>query len=314
MVHELNLHGIIPPVSTPFSPEGHVDEADLRSLLGFLLDSGVHGLFMLGSTSETVALTDKQQEQILTTAIATNAGRVPIIAGSIDFTAQRVIERAKRAEAIGVDGHVVCAPFYIRPDSDEIVRHYTMIREAIAKPIIAYDIPSAVQTKLDRKTVRKLVEGGVIDGLKDSSGQDANFRGVILDNADHPEFRIFTGSELIVDAALAWGAHGAVPGLGNVDPAGYVKIYDAFQRGDLATVKAEQERVYQLFAITGVAFRPGIGWSASAFGGFKQALEIRGVIRNAQPVPPMSPLSQDDRESIRAILVKTGLVEDVIAL
>ena len=314
MSDALNLHGIIPPVSTPFSADGIVDETDLRSLLGFLLESGVHGLFMLGSTSETVALTDKQQEQILTTAVATNAGRVPLIAGSIDFTAQRVIDRAKRAETIGVDGHVVCAPFYIRPDSDEIIRHYTMIREAIDKPIIAYDIPSAVQTKLDRKTVRKLVESGVIAGLKDSSGQDANFRGVILDNADHPEFRIFTGSELIVDAALTWGAHGAVPGLGNVDPAGYVAIYNAFQSGDMTTVKAEQDRLYKLFAITSVAFRPGIGGSAAAFGGFKQALEIRGVIKNAQPVPPMSSLSSDDREHIRAILVQTGLVEDVIAL
>jgi 4-hydroxy-tetrahydrodipicolinate synthase len=314
MSETLDLHGIIPPVSTPFSPDGHVDETDLRSLIGFLLDAGVHGLFMLGSTSETVALTDAQQESILTTALSVNAGRVPVIAGSIDFTAQRVIDRAKRAEALGVDGHVVCAPFYFKPDNEEIIRHYTMIREAIDKPIIAYDIPGAVQTKLDRQTIRTLVERGVIAGLKDSSGQDANFRGVILDNADRPEFRIFTGSELTVDAALSWGANGAVPGLGNVDPAGYVAIYDAFQAGDLATVKAEQDRLYKLFAITSVAQRPGIGRSAAAWGGFKQALEIRGVIRNAQPVPPMSPLSTDDRELIREILVSTGLVEDVIAL
>lgn len=314
MSQTLNLHGIIPPVSTPFSTDGQVDLADLRSLIGFLLESGVHGLFMLGSTSETVSLTDAQQETILTTAIETNKSRVPIIAGSIDFTAQRVIERAKRAEALGADGHVVCPPFYIKPDPEEIIRHFSMIRDALDKPVIAYDIPGAIQTKLDRKTIRSLVERDLIDGLKDSSGQDANFRGVILDNADHPDFRIFTGSELIVDAALTWGAHGAVPGLGNVDPAGYVAIYDAFQRGDVATVKTEQERLYRLFAITGVAARPGIGWSAQVWGGFKMALELRGVIRNPKPVPPMTSLTDDDRDAIRSILVETGLLEDVIAL
>jgi 4-hydroxy-tetrahydrodipicolinate synthase len=314
MTDTTQLHGIIPPVCTPFSPEGHVDQADLRSLIGFLLDAGVHGLFMLGSTSETVALTDAQQETVLTTALEAVGGRVPVISGAIDFTAARVIDRAKRAEALGVDGHVVCAPFYLKPSPDEIVRHYTMIREAIAKPIIAYDIPGAVQTKLDRASIRTLVERKVIAGLKDSSGQDANFRGVILDNADHPEFRVFTGSELTVDAALGWGAHGAVPGLGNVDPAGYVAIYDAFQRGDLATVKSEQDRLYRLFSIVSVATRSAIGSSAAAWGSFKQALAIRGVIKHALPVPPMSPLTSDEQERIREILVQTGLVEDVIAL
>lgn len=311
-LHE--LHGIIPPVSTPFAPEGHVDREDLRSLVSFLLDNGVHGLFMLGSTSETVALTDGQQEEILTTALEIAKDKVPIIAGSIDFTAQRVVERAKRAESLGVDGHVVCGPFYLKPDPAEIVRHFTMIREAIDKPIIAYDIPGAIQTKLDRTSIRTLVEHGTIAGLKDSSGQDANFRGVLLDNADHPEFRVFTGSELTVDAALSWGAHGCVPGLGNVDPAGYVKLYNASRDGDDETAKSEQDRLYRLFGITSVASRPGIGRSAAAWGSFKHALELRGVIRHGQPVPPMSPLTSDERGRIRAILVEAGLVEDVIAL
>jgi 4-hydroxy-tetrahydrodipicolinate synthase len=308
------LHGIIPPVCTPFSPEGHVDHDDLRSLLTFLLENGVHGLFMLGSTSETVTLTDRQQEEILTTALEVAKGRVPVISGAIDFTAARVIDRARRAEALGVDGHVVCAPFYLKPDGVEIVRHFSMIRDAIDKPVIAYDIPGAVQTKLDRKSIRTLVEKGTIAGLKDSSGQDANFRGVLLDNADHPEFRVFTGSELTVDSALSWGAHGCVPGMGNVDPAGYVKLYTTFREGDVATARAEQERLYRLFNITKVAARPGIGHSAAAWGSFKQALGLRGVIAHDQPIPPMSPLNEDERNSIRAILVEAGLVEDVIAL
>jgi 4-hydroxy-tetrahydrodipicolinate synthase len=171
-----------------------------------------------------------------------------------------------------------------------------------------------VQTKLDRGSVRALAQSGAIAGLKDSSGQDANFRGVILDNADLPDFRIFTGSELTVDAALAWGAAGCVPGLGNVDPAGYVTLYNAHVAGDTATVKAEQDRLYDLFSIVTVAQRPEIGRSAAAWGSFKQALEIRGIVRNGQPIPPLGPLTSEERDRIRAILARTGLVEDVIAL
>lgn len=303
-----HLHGIIPPVCTPLTVDGEVSVKDLTSLLTFLLDSGVHGLFMLGSTSEAIGLTDAQQELVIATAVEVAANRVPVLAGAIDFTTNRVIDRARRAASHGVDGLVVCAPFYIKPSQAEVVRHFQQIRAAVDLPIMAYDIPSAVQTKIVRSTIRTLATDGVIIGLKDSSGQEANFRGVILDNQDLPEFRIFTGSELMTDVALTAGAHGCVPGLGNVDPLGYVRLYKASQTGDVETMRAEQERLYRLFSITGVAKRPDVGWSAAAWGSFKVALKVRGVIDNADPTSPMSPLSADEAATIGTILAEAGLL------
>jgi len=302
-----HLHGIIPPVCTPLTVDGEVSVKDLTSLLTFLLDSGVHGLFMLGSTSEAIGLTDAQQELVIATAVEVAANRVPVLAGAIDFTTNRVIDRARRAASHGVDGLVVCAPFYIKPSQAEVVRHFQQIRAAVDLPIMAYDIPSAVQTKIVRSIIRTLATDGVIIGLKDSSGQEANFRGVILDNQDLPEFRIFTGSELMTDVALTAGAHGCVPGLGNVDPLGYVRLYKASQTGDVETMRAEQERLYRLFSITGVAKRPDVGWSAAAWGSFKVALKVRGVIDNADPTSPMSPLSADEHAAIGEIVKQAGL-------
>src|SRR5690606_1814262 len=109
---------------------------------------------------------------------------------------------------------------YITPSASEIVRHYELIHERVGLPILAYDIPSATQVKLQRPVLRELADSGAIVALKDSSGQDANFRGVVLDNRENQRFRIFTGSELTSDFAMAMGAHGIVPGLGNVDAAG----------------------------------------------------------------------------------------------
>jgi len=302
-----DLRGIIPPVSTPLTADGEVSVPDLERLLDFHLASGVHGLFMLGSTSESIGLTDAQQETVIATAIRVAKGKVPVLAGAIDFTTNRVIDRAKRHEALGVDGHVVLAPFYIKPSPAEIVRHFSQVAEATSVPVMAYDIPGAVQTKIDRASLRTLAKAGAIVGLKDSSGQEANFRGVILDNADLPAFRIFTGSELMADVALELGAHGCVPGLGNVDPAGYVRLYDAFIAGDTATVRAEQDRLYGLFAIVSAAQRPEIGWSAAAWGSFKVALTLRGVIANAATTAPMSPFTEDEVARVAAILKSAGL-------
>lgn len=302
-----HLHGIIPPVCTPLTADGEVSVRDLKRLLTFLLDSGVHGLFMLGSTSEAIGLTDAQQEVVIATAVEVAANRVPVLVGAIDFTTNRVIDRATRAARHGIDGLVVCAPFYIKPSQVEVVRHFQLIRAAVDLPIMAYDIPSAVQTKIERPTIRTLASDSTIIGLKDSSGQEANFRGVLLDNQDLPEFRIFTGSELMTDVALTAGAHGCVPGLGNVDPAGYVRLYEASQTGDVETMRAEQERLYRLFSITGVAKRPDVGWSAAAWGSFKVALKLRGVIDNADPTSPMSPLSADEHAAIGEIVKQAGL-------
>ncbi|MGB3330938.1 MAG: dihydrodipicolinate synthase family protein, partial [Thermomicrobiales bacterium] len=134
-----DLKGIIPPVSTPLTADGDVSVPDLERLVGFHLDSGVHGLFMLGSTSESIGLTDAQQETVIATAVRLAKGKVPVLAGAIDFTTNRVIDRAKRHEGLGVDGHVVTAPFYIKPSPAEVVRHFSLIAEAVSVPVMAYD-------------------------------------------------------------------------------------------------------------------------------------------------------------------------------
>jgi len=302
-----DLKGIIPPVSTPLTPKGEVSVPDLERLLAFHLASGVHGLFMLGSTSESIGLTDAQQVTVIETAVRVAEGRVPVLAGAIDFTTNRVIDRAKRHETLGIDGHVSLPPFYIKPSPAEIVRHFSRIAEAVSLPVMAYDLPGAVQTKIDRESLRTLAKAGAIVGLKDSSGQEANFRGVLLDNADLPNFRVFTGSELMTDVALALGAHGCVPGLGNVDPAGYVRLYDASVAGDAATVRTEQDRLYRLFSITRVIQRPEVGWSAAAWGSFKVALTLRGVIGCADTTAPMSTFTEEEVERVAALLKEAGL-------
>ncbi len=126
---------------------------------------------------------------------------------------------------------------------------------------MAYDIPFCTHVKLRRATIVELAQEGTIIGLKDSSGEDREFRQVLLDLAGHPDFFGFTGAELVVDSALAMGAHGVVPGLGNVDPAGYVRLWNAFKRGDLAEARREQERLCILSEINGdgpVPYFPGV--------------------------------------------------------
>lgn len=302
------LKGIIPPVCTPFTEQHEVDVPSLEKLLDFQLDAGVHGLFMLGSTSEVSALTSSQRVTVLETAVAKAKGRVPIMAGTMDTSTDRVLEHARAAKAAGVDALVVTSPFYIRPSQSEIIEHFRIIKQEIGLPIVAYDIPSAVPTKLARETVLTLADEGTIAGLKDSSGDEGNFRGLIIAAKSRPNFSIFTGSELIIDGILLAGADGSVPGICNVDPHGFIRIYDAVQRGDLATAVAEQDRIYKLFSIIHCAEPGRMGPTAGALGGFKTALMLRGIIATNVPGRPMTRLNDVEIERVRKIVVEAGLL------
>jgi len=302
------LHGIVPPVCTPLTESYEVDVPSLERLITFMLDAGVHGIFLLGSTSEGAILTDEQRETVISVGVRTVAGKVPVLAGVIDTSTERVIAQARVAAKAGVDGLVVTAPFYIRPGQKEIIAHFRAVRDAIQLPILAYDIPFAVQTKLERSTLVRMAEEEIIIGVKDSSGDEANFRGLLLETRRLPNFASFTGSELMVDTALALGAKGCVPGMGNVDPAGFVRLYEAARRGDWEAAKAEQDRLYRLFAIISSGSSDRMGFTASAIGSFKTALMLRGVIATNVMSRPMARYNEDEVGRVRQILRETGLL------
>jgi 4-hydroxy-tetrahydrodipicolinate synthase len=302
------ISGIIPPVCTPFTSEREVDAASLERLLGFLIEEGVTGVFVLGSSGETAFLTDAQRDTVVEVAVKTVAGQVPVLAGLIDMTTSRMIEHASRALGLGADAIVATAPFYAQvTEPPEIDRHFRSLKAAFGAPLLAYDIPVAVHSKLSKAQLLALAGDGIIDGLKDSSGDIAGMREVILGARAHPEFAIFTGSEAIVDCAMQVGASGAVPGLGNVDPRGFVELYRSCRQGDWDKARAQQERLMTLFDITRCA-GPGKGRNASALGGFKTALMLRGIIATNTMALPQAALDDSETASVRDVLLTTGLL------
>lgn len=302
-----SFHGVVPPVVTPLTRDFQVDYPSFTRVIEHLIGGGVHGLFVLGSTSEVVFHDEATRARILEHTMKVVNGRVPVLAGTIDPTTDRVISQAKVAQSIGVDAVVVTAPFYTRTSQPEIGDHFRYIRDAIQVPLIAYDIPVCVHVKLERQTTVSLAREGVIAGLKDSSGDDGNFRFVLLDLMDKPDVFLMTGSEIVVDSALAMGAHGVVPGLANVDPHGYVRLWDAMKRGDVAAAKKEQERLCRLFEIVWLSL-PRTSAGSAGVGGFKTAMRRLGVIDTNIMARPQRSLNDEEAAKVEAILKTVGLV------
>lgn len=309
------LRGVVPPVCTPLDSRGEVDTASLARLVEHLVGGGVHGLFALGSTSEVAYLTDEQRSTALETVVNVADGRVPVLAGVIDTTTARVVEHARAAAALGADALVATAPFYTRTHDKEIAGHFRRLRESVDLPLFAYDIPVAVHSKLAPAMVRALAEDGTLAGLKDSSGDEGGLRRLIVElggregraQGPTPQFSVLTGSELTVDAALLAGADGVVPGVGNVDPAAYVRLYEAALAGDWTLAAKEQERLIELFAIVDVGPEADMGRSSSALGSFKAALQLLGIIECGDTAFPQIQLSAESVAQVAQRLRAAGL-------
>ncbi|MGR6970296.1 dihydrodipicolinate synthase family protein [Streptomyces cynarae] len=305
------LTGVIPPVCTPLTPDREVDVPSLLRLVDHLLNGGVDALFVLGSSAEAAHLTDRQRALVVESVVAHVAGQVPVLAGAIDMTTPRVLDHVAYATRAGADAVVVTAPFYTRTHPAEIARHYRLVAHRSPVPVLAYDIPVSVHVKLGPELVLELAADGTLAGLKDSSGDLAGLRAVVTGVRSRPAltgFGALTGSELVVDSALALGAHGAVPGLANVDPEGYVRLDRLCRAGDWEAAREEQERLCALYGMVGVGDPARMGGSSSALGAFKAALHLRGVIACPATAEPQVPLTQEEREGVGRHLAAAGLL------
>ena len=228
MADKFQIRGVVPPVVVPDTPDHELDVPSFERLINRLIDAGVDGLFFLGSSGEVVFSTDERRRQIISEAVRIVNHRVPVLIGIIDTETERMIEQGKQAQELGADALVATCPFYALQGMTEVEEHFRILHEELDLPIFAYDIPVCVHTKLPWKLLAKLGAEGVLAGVKDSSGDDISFRYLVQENEKlgHP-LTLLTGHEVVVDGAYLGGADGSVPGLANVEPEGYVRMWKA---------------------------------------------------------------------------------------
>lgn len=300
------LHGIVPPVLTPVHDDGSLDLESLDRLVDHLIAGGVRGLFALGSSGQVAYLTDAERDAVVSRIVERAAGRVPVVVGAPDLSARRTVESGRRAQELGASAIVVTAPLYCLNDATELAEHFRIVARGLDVPVIAYDVPVRVHAKLGLDLLLELGREGTLYGVKDSSGDDVAFRRLVAANrAAGSPLAVSTGHELMVDGMALLGADGAVPGLANVDPAGYVKLWTAAQAGDWTEARAEQDRLARLFDIVFVP--KGRSGDATGIGAFKAALWRLGVLATPASPRPLAPLADADMPAIDAILAEVGL-------
>jgi 4-hydroxy-tetrahydrodipicolinate synthase len=297
MSETMQIHGIIPPVATPMRADEELDLPRLRWFIDRLINSGVHGIFVLGTNSEFYALDEREKQAVIATAVEHVNKRVPVYAGTGAETTREVIRLTQMAQREGADGVSIITPYFISPTQQEIYDHYCRIAEQTQLPVLLYNNPATCGgVKIDVDTVARLAQIPNIAGMKDSSGDLQNTHEVI--RAVPETFSVMMGRDTLIFPALLFGARGAVPATGNIAPTLLVEIYNSFRRGDLEASKAAQLRLNPLRMALTMCTPPGA---------VKAALEVLGL--SIGPCrSPISGLALNKVPEMRAALQAAGLM------
>jgi 4-hydroxy-tetrahydrodipicolinate synthase len=204
---------------------------------------------------------------------------------------------------------VATAPFFAATGPLEIAEHFRRIKEALGEtPLFGYENPPRVNgVSVPADVVLSLAADGTFTGYKDSSGDQGYLERILAGRRERgiEGFRVLSGSEVRAIDALQAGADGLVPGLGNVDPAGYVALHESARR-DPEGAAALQERLRRLFEIVGIGTHAPMGGSSRSLGAFKAALRLLGVIEEDRCAIPSVPYDEADRSQVNALLRQHG--------
>jgi len=289
------LEGIIVPILTPLNKDETLDEKGFQKLLQYVLEGGVHGVFVLGTAGEFPAFDYKERERIVEIAMEEINGKIPVLVGTSDPSTRQVIEHIRRATKVGVDAVVVCPPYYYPLTQEEIIIHYTTIANHSKLPIIIYNIPSTTKVTIETKTVLTIVERSRIVGVKDSSGNFNSFLELLA--FIKSKIPIFQGIGSLTAVSIICGAAGGVMAVANLMPRETAYLYRLIQEKKFEEAMVLQEKINKISRI----FK-----SQSTHAGLKMALSLKGIC-SPYVAKPISPVSKENEAKIKKVLKESNL-------
>ena len=273
----------------------------LERLVTHILDGGVHGLFLLGTTGEATDLEYGLRRELVERTCALVAGRVPVLVGITDTVFDESVRMAAFARDSGASALVAAPPYYFAAGQPELLSYYRKLADALPLPLFLYNMPSQVKVSISVPTLLELAQHPNIVGLKDSSGNIGYFNACRYAMRERPDFSILMGPEEAMGEAVLMGASGGVAGGANIFPRLFVDLYNAAYAKDVDRVRALQERVMKASSLL-----YGVGHHNSSFvKGVKCALSLMGICGDAL-AEPREPFNAADRERIRGSLVALG--------
>lgn len=247
--------GVFTALVTPFR-DGKVDHERFEALVERQVEAGVAGLVPVGTTGEAATLDDDEAEELIRRTARVAAGRAMVVAGAGSNNTQAAAAKARRAEKAGADALLVVAPYYSRPTQAGLIRHYGIVAEATALPVMLYSVPGRCGVEIAAETCAALRERhGNIVAIKEAGGSVE--RVTRIRRLCGTDFAVHCGDDALTLPFLAAGAVGVTSVVSNLAPREVVAMVKAWRDGDARRALALHEALSELTEGMFIESNPG---------------------------------------------------------
>jgi 4-hydroxy-2-oxoglutarate aldolase len=292
----MNLSGVFPALTTPFSADGSVSVEDIKHNIAKYNSTGLAGFVAIGSTGESVLLSRKEVDTILVAVKESAAPGMRLIAGTGAESTAETIDRTKRAAELGYHIALVKTPYYYKPmyKPEAFIAHYRRVADASPIPVLLYSVPQFTGVALEAAEVGVLAQHPNIIGIKESSGNVQRAAEMLA--AAPSSFQLLVGSASMMFPSMVLGAVGSILALASALPELCVALFEAARKGDLQAARALQATILPASKL--IVSQNGIP-------GVKYAMDQAGY-RGGIPRQPLLPLHEEQRLAIRELMAKVG--------
>ena len=288
----MELSGVYPALTTPFAADGSVSLAGLKQNFARYNQTGLAGYVVLGSTGESVLLSEAERDAILVAAKESAAKEKKLIAGTGAESTAETIERTRRAAELGYQVALVKTPHYYKPayKPEVLIAHYRRVADASPIPVLLYSVPQFTGVALEAAEVIALAEHPNIIGIKESSG---NVQRVAEMVGGTPQaFWVLVGSAATVYPSLAIGARGTILALACALPEQCVALFELARQGSHEKARELQSMLVRASKLI---------LSELGIAGLKYAMDQRGY-HGGIPRLPLQPLHAEQKKRLSDFL------------
>lgn len=276
---------------TPFKSDGSIHWEGLERVIEHVIAGGVEFLVSLGTTGESVTLSEEEHRQILDFTIKTNGGRLPLVAGVFggNHTAA-LVEKIKGFQLEGIDALLSSNPAYNKPSQEGIFQHYMALAEASPLPIIIYNVPGRTASNMTAETTLRLARSSnQFLGIKEASNDLMQIMKIL---EGRPEgFLVLSGDDGLTLPIIAAGGDGVISVIANTTPRPFTDMVRAALRYDMPTAQQLNNQLLDLYRLLFIEGSPS---------GVKAALELQGLCNRSVRLP-LVPMTEQGIHALKTM-------------
>jgi 4-hydroxy-tetrahydrodipicolinate synthase len=293
----MNYGQILTAMITPFDHNGEVDFNATKNLVNYLIANGSDGLVINGTTGESPTLTTDEKVDLFKYVVQIVNGRVPVIAGTGSNNTKASIQLTSLAEAAGVDGIMLVAPYYNKPSQEGMYQHFKAIAETTSLPVMLYNIPGRSSVNMSVETIVRLSHIDNIVSIKEASG-DLDAMAEIISKTPN-DFSVYSGDDALTLPLLAIGGTGIISVSSHIIGNEMQDMINQFKNGDVSGAATLHRNLLPIMKAMFAAPNPTP---------VKAALNMKGI-----PVGdvrlPLIPLNNEEKIALQRTLQTSNLVE-----